>query len=276
LTSRPRRGRLPLVTLSSDVGAAYAAQMKAVLARSVDPGRVVDLAHDLTPHAVAEAAFVVRAMAVGFPPGTIHVVVVDPGVGGARIPVVVACAGGTALVGPDNGVLYPLAEALGEIRAYRIDPERLDHRRVGATFDGRDIFAPAAAALARGTPASRLGPRVEPTRFRLPAPNARGAKARGEVVHADRFGNLITNVPSTWLRPTTRSLRVTFAGRARTVPVASSYEALGPGSLGVLRSSFGTLEIAVAGGRASDRLRARPGAPIELAFEPGRRVRPGR
>ncbi len=263
--ARPR-GR-PLVTLASDLGAAYAAQMKAVLVRSVPPARIVDLAHDLPAHAVAEAAFVVRAMGVGFPPGTVHVVVVDPGVGGVRAPIVITCRDGSVLVGPDNGVLYPLAEALGVVRTHRIDPHHLPPSRIGTTFDGRDVFAPAAAALATGSSPASLGRAIEPTPYRLPRPKVNGRAAVGVVLHVDRFGDLITNVPSAWLPAGTTAVTVRLRGRARTLPVGTSYEQLGRGTLGVVPSSFGTLELSVAHGRAAVRLRA--GAGTELRFELG-------
>jgi S-adenosyl-L-methionine hydrolase (adenosine-forming) len=238
--------------------------MKAVLARSIDPGRLVDLAHDLPAHAIEEAAFVVRAMARGFPAGSIHVVVVDPGVGGSRLPIALACRDGSVVVGPDNGVLYPLADALGRPTAYRIDPARLGHARVGTTFDGRDVFAPAAALLADGASPARLGPRIVPRAYRLPAPTARAGALEGVVVHVDRFGNLITNLPSDTIPPGVPSFLVTIGRRRRRLPIATSYEALGPGRLGLLRSSFGTLELAVARARAADRLRAGVGTAVQL------------
>jgi len=125
--------------------------MKAVLLRSIPPGHVIDVTHDLPAHAVTEAAFVLRSIGEQFPAGTIHVAVVDPGVGSARVPLMVQCADGSVLVGPDNGILAPLAHALGRPRGFRIDPSRLGGGpREGTTFDGRDLFAPTAALLARG------------------------------------------------------------------------------------------------------------------------------
>ncbi len=266
----PARGLRPrLVTLTTDIGWAYAAQMKGVLARSVEPGRVVDLAHDLPAHGVGEAAFLLRAMALAFPRGTVHVAVIDPGVGGRRAPVVLDLRDGSRLVGPDNGVLYPLAEALGLRAGYAIDPDRLERDRVGTRFEGRDLFAPAAARLALGVAPARLGPPHAPTRYRLPAPVRGPAGARGEVLHVDRFGNLISNVPSDWCPADRRtvSLRV-GARRPSSRPRALSYEALGDGRLGVLGSSFGTLEVSVGRGRASDRLGVGVGARLELGWAP--------
>jgi len=274
---RPRRGPR-LITLTSDIGSAYAAQMKAVLARRRPPGTVVDLAHDLRPHAVGEAAFLLRAMAIGFPAGTVHVAVVDPGVGGRRAPIAVECADGSTLVGPDNGVLMPLAEALGRPRAYRIDPSRLEPRgRVGTTFDGRDLFAPTAGLLAEGTAARRLGRPIRPKRYSVPAARPLRGGARGEVVHEDRFGNLVTNIPTEWVPPGTTRVELRLGGGAtRTLPFGSSYEVLGRGRFGCLGSSFGLLEIAVAEGNAAQRLAASVGAAVEtrwLARTVGSRTR---
>jgi S-adenosyl-L-methionine hydrolase (adenosine-forming) len=257
---RPR-----LVTLTTDVGAAYAAQMKAVLAHAMPPLTVIDLAHDLRPHQIGEAAFVVRAMARGFPPGTIHVVVVDPGVGGRRASVVIATKDGSRLVGPDNGVLAPLAEALGGGRAFRLRPAA---PRVGSTFDGRDVFAPAALRLARGTPPARLGDPVRPRSFRLPEASRTSHGARGEILHRDRFGNLISNIPSDWVPRTVRVVSLRLRGRApRPVPFAQSYEELGRGRLGALPSSFGLLELAVGEGDAARRLRSTVGLRLALAWD---------
>jgi S-adenosyl-L-methionine hydrolase (adenosine-forming) len=263
-----RRRGPRLITLTSDIGSAYAAQMKAILARRRPPGTVVDLAHDLRPHAVGEAAFLLRSMAVGFPAGTVHVAVVDPGVGGTRAPIVVECADGSTLVGPDNGVLMPLAEALGRPKAFRILPERLEpHSRVGTTFDGRDLFAPVAAQLAEGVPARRLGRPMRPHRYAVPSARRSREGARGEVVHEDRFGNLVTNVPTEWIPTGIRTLRVRLAGASqRTMPFGTRYEEWGKGQAGALGSSFGLVEVAVAEGNAARRFRVTVGGAVELRW----------
>jgi len=261
---RPR-----LVTLASDVGAAYAAQMKAALIRDgVPPSRIVDLAHDLPAHGIREGAFLLREMARSFPPFCVHVAVVDPGVGGRRRAIVIETRRGPFLVGPDNGVLAPLADELGARRAFALGAgPRRSVDRVGTTFDGRDLFAPAAALLARGVRPSALGPPVTPTSLALPRPARTADGARGEVLHVDRFGNLITNVPSAWVGPGTVSLGVALGrSRARRVPWATSYESLGRGTVGALGSSFGLVELAVGEGRASDRLRAGVGARVRLRW----------
>ncbi|MCI4373519.1 MAG: SAM-dependent chlorinase/fluorinase [Thermoplasmata archaeon] len=268
---RTGRRRLPgLVTLTSDLGWEYAAQVKGALLRACPTVPLVDLTHELPRHRISEAAFILRAMATSFPPGTIHLAVVDPGVGGHRAPIAIRCGEGSVLVGPDNGVLAPLALALGRPVAYRLDPHRIEPRgRVGTTFDGRDLFAPAAARIARGEPLARLGTRAPFEDRRLPEALRAPRTAMGEVVHVDHFGNLISNVPSEWIPPRATGLTVSV-GRRKAVPVpwVTSYESLGRGRLGTLGSSFGTAEVAVATGRAALRLRARTGTALTFRWGP--------
>ena len=264
----PRRRPCRLVTLTSDLGSAYSAQMKAALvARGVPPRCILDLAHDLRAHGIREAAFLLRTMASSFPAYSVHVAVVDPGVGGRRQPVVVTTRAGPILVGPDNGVLSLLADELGFRSAHRIVRSRVGRSsRVGTTFDGRDLFAPAAALVARGTQPRALGPSTDFARVSIPAPTRRHGSMEGEVVHVDHFGNLITSLPSAWVSRGTQSVVLRLGSRRpQRVAWATSYEALGRGMLGALASSFGLVEIAVSEGRASDRLRAGTGTRVALA-----------
>ena len=251
------------------MGSAYAAQMKAALiAGGVPPARVIDLAHDLAPHGVREAAFLLREMARAFPPSSVHLAVVDPGVGGRRHAIAIETKTGPRLIGPDNGVLLPLAMELGIRAVHRVDPERLRRKPpVGTTFDGRDVFAPAAALLARGARVSALGPPTAPVPYSIPQAAKSRDGARGEVLHVDRFGNLITNVPSRWVGPEVRQLGLTTGRlRRRTVPWVTNYEVLGRGGVGALGSSFGLVEVAVGEGRAADRFRAEVGSTVVLAW----------
>lgn len=260
-----------LVTLSSDLGAAYAAQMKAVLARELPAGSVVELSHDLRAHDIGEAGFVVRAMADRFPAGSVHVVVVDPGVGGARSPVAVRCRDGSVLLGPNNGVLVPLADALGGEETYRIDRARLSAApRVGTTFDGRDLFAPAAARVATGTEPRRLGPRTTLYRPQERLARRTGEGAVGSIVHVDHFGSLITDVPTSWVPRGSAFVGARLGRTRRRLRFVASYEEGGRGHLVALGSSFGTLELAVGEGRAADRVSAGVGAPVRFVWRTGR------
>ena len=259
-----------IVTLTTDIGAAYAAQMKAVLYRSLRAGQVVDLTHDLRPHAIGEAAFVLRQIARGFPAGTVHVAVIDPGVGGRRNPVAIRTADGSTLVGPDNGVLSPLCDALGGGRAYRLRAQRPGSGEWprSATFDGRDLFAPAAARLARGASKRSNGDPTTHVSQELPRPVRHVGGVQGRVAHVDRFGNLITDVPTAWLPVAVRSVVVRLGNAAgRRVPRARVYEEIGRrGAAAVLGSSFGTLEVSRREASAAERFRGRAGQRVRMTW----------
>jgi S-adenosyl-L-methionine hydrolase (adenosine-forming) len=258
-----------LVTLTTDIGWAYAAQMKGVLARTLSPGTIVDLAHDLPPHAVEEAAFLLRHMAATFPRGTVHVAIIDPGVGGPRAAVAVECRDGSLLVGPDNGVLAPLAAHFGVRRVVRLTRREAGDRE-GATFDGRDLFAPAAARLASGTPLRALGPPATLAPLDVPVPMVTPDELRGRIVHVDRFGNLITDLPAE-MGPREGAKVPVRLGRRRPMMLrrVRSYVGTAVGETALIGSSFGLLEVSVREGNASDRYRARTG----LAVTIGRRAR---
>jgi len=247
--------RRRIVTLTTDLGSAYAAQMKAVLYRSLPPGHIVDIAHDLPAHGIDEASFLLRHIGAAFPKGSVHVAVVDPGVGGARAAVAVGCADGSFLVGPDNGVLYPLADHLGIRSVVRIDPARANPgHAVSATFEGRDVFAPAAARLATGATLRSLGRPHALSRHPLPEPHWEGSWAYGVILHIDRFGNAITNLPTGWFPEIPSTLRLGLGRRTRILPRRRTYSELAPRAIGVLGSSFGTLEVSAREGRAVTRL----------------------
>ncbi len=260
-----------VVTLTTDIGWAYAAQVKGVLLRALGPGRVVDLAHDLPAHGIAEAAFLLRHLGATFPPGTVHLAIVDPGVGGTRAPVAIACRDGSSLVGPDNGLLDPLARHLGVRAVVRLDRSKVrGPGGASATFDGRDLFAPAAARLANGAALRSLGGPATLTPLPVVAPRAGRFGHLGRVQHIDAFGNIITDLPPSAAPPFGALAQVRFGrGRSVTLPVRRVYEEVAPGTPLLLVSSFGLLEIALRTGRAADRFRVRVGDRVLL-----RSVRP--
>jgi S-adenosyl-L-methionine hydrolase (adenosine-forming) len=259
----------PLVTLTTDVGDVYAAQMKAMLYRRLPAGSVVDLTHALQAHGVPEAAFLLLHMAQRFPVGTVHVAVVDPGVGSERAPLGVATANGTLLVGPDNGLLWPLAAALGSPHAFRLDPDRVAARAtIAPTFEGRDLFAPAAALLASGTSLEFLGSPIEPQKYEIPAASVEPGRIDGVVLHIDRFGNLITNVPSSEGPMLGAELTVRIAREpARRGFRRRTYADIVPSGWGVLGSSFGYLEVSCRERSAARRFGARVGDRVRLTWK---------
>lgn len=258
----------PLVTLTTDLGDVYAAQLKAVLYQRLPAGTVVDLTHNLSAHRIPEAAFLLRHMAARFPAGTVHLAVVDPGVGGSRAPAGIATRDGSVLVGPDNGLLWPLAVALGDPRAYRLDPARVASRSaISPTFEGRDLFAPAAALLASGASLEFLGTPFDATPYEIPVPREVRGGREGEILHVDRFGNLITNLP-TAEGPALGEAVAVRIGRApaRRGTRHRTYSDLRPGGWGVLVSSFGYLEISCREHSASRRFDAHVGDRVRFAW----------
>jgi len=230
--------------------------------------RVVDLSHDIPLGNVARAAFILEAAAPDFAPGTIHLAVVDPGVGTRRRALVVS-ARGQLFVGPDNGLLeWALADPGARVHAIG-EAENL-RRPVSPTFHGRDVFAPIAARLARGAAVEDLGPAVtDPIRLPLSVPHLEGSELVGRVMLIDRFGNALTNL-------TAQSLARAFAGVAEArleVRVADrtlrglsrTYEEAPRGTLVALLGSSRRLEIAQVGGDAATRLGLGEGDEVRVA-----------
>ncbi|HET6343353.1 MAG TPA: SAM-dependent chlorinase/fluorinase, partial [Myxococcota bacterium] len=180
---------LPLITLLTDFGwgSSYVAQLKGVILSSLPEARVVDVSHAVTQHGIREGELLLRGTAFAFPQGTVHVAVVDPGVGGARRPIAVASRG-MWFVGPDNGLLAgPLAQR--GARAVVLDRDDLFRKPVAPTFHGRDIFAPVACELAAGLTLEDVGsPLTNPVASTLPAPVLDATHVLGETLLADRFG----------------------------------------------------------------------------------------
>ncbi len=243
----------PIITLLSDFGSLYPAQMKgAILSRAKDV-TLVDLAHDIPPQDVRAGAFALMVAARAFPGGTIHLAVVDPGVGTDRLGLVVE-SGGHFFVGPDNGLLIPAARSLGEPTTWMIDPGFAEG--AAPTFAGRDVFAPAAAMLASGARAESFGPRVEPVSLDFGEAGRLGDGIETEVIYVDGFGNLILNAREIpWDRMEVLGRRLK---RVRTYAEAGGDEPL------ITIGSHEFAEIAVNGGSARDLFGLSPGDRILL------------
>ncbi|HEX9564462.1 MAG TPA: SAM-dependent chlorinase/fluorinase [Gemmatimonadaceae bacterium] len=234
----------PVITLLTDFGTAdgYVAEMKGVLLSAAPGTEVIDLSHEVAPHDVDAARLAVARYWHRFPEGVVHLVVIDPGVGTGRAAVAVSSER-RFLVGPDNGVLSPaLLRPGAQVVELPVSPD------AAPTFHGRDVFAPAAAALARGAAFESLGARLaEPTIRRTPEP-VREADGwiRGEVIAIDRFGNAVTNL----MCRTAGQVRI----GTRPVPMVRTYGDGTPGEAIALVGSSGLLEIAVRNGSAADSL----------------------
>ena len=257
-----------IVTLLSDFGTTdgYVAALKGVIL-SVNPRLVVvDVTHEVPPQDIRSGAFTLAQVAPMFPPGTVHVAVVDPGVGSDRRPLLVLSSG-QAFVGPDNGLLSRAAAAPREVRHltrphwWRPSPSR--------TFQGRDLFAPAAAHLASGWAAEDAGPVItDPVELCLPEPVVQSGGLSGEVVHADRFGNLVTNIGARHLAGRDpAALQIAIAGF--TIPgLSATFADVAPGELLAYVGSDGLLEVGRRGGDARHYLGAPRGTAIRVDLGP--------
>jgi S-adenosylmethionine hydrolase len=236
---------MPILTLLTDFGTAdsYAAEVRGVLLSAVPGATLVDVSHEVAPGAVRTAAYLLGRSWRRFPAGTVHLVVVDPGVGTPRA-ALAAGHEGHRFVGPDNGALTPILEGAEVV-------ELAPGAEASATFHGRDVFAPAAAALANGAALAALGNPPASPPFLLPAPERRydGKTLLGTVVHVDRFGNLVTDLtPDLLSRATTFHVEDSAAG-----PLRRTFADVPNGGLVAYVGSGGTVEVAVRGGSAARR-----------------------
>ncbi|MGQ9489901.1 MAG: SAM hydrolase/SAM-dependent halogenase family protein [Anaerolineae bacterium] len=254
---------MAIITLTTDFGLAdgYVGIMKGVILDIVADVHLVDISHDIMPQDVRQAGFILSYAVPYFPVGTVHLAVVDPGVGSSRRPLLVTTPQ-ASFVGPDNGLFTFALEQPGA-QAWVLDRPQYWLPAVSRTFHGRDIFAPVAAHRARGLPPEELGsPVADAVRLEPLLPQRAGnRRIVGHVVHIDRFGNLITNVPAAWLADGDWVCEI--AGR-RIMHLSETYNAARPGELLALISSSGTLEVALREGSAARALGIGAGQTLEL------------
>src|SRR3989304_10208094 len=195
-----------IITLTTDFGLKdyYVGAMKGVIL-SINPDVIItDITHEIVSQDVFKAAFILRNFYHYFPQGTIHIVVVDPGVGSRRKPIVVQ-GDNYIFLGPDNGIFTFIYSEFKSVKAIKISNPKYILLKGGSTFDGRDVFAPAAAHLSLGVPADDLGGQVrKPLKLQIKEQVVRGSEIIGEVIYIDSFGNLITNIPAQLIKPKSR------------------------------------------------------------------------
>jgi S-adenosylmethionine hydrolase len=254
-----------LITLTTDFGSRdwFVGTLKGVIYKLAPRTTVVDITHEINPGDIRSAAFAVAAAFRYFPSGTVHLVVVDPGVGSKRATLAVQTEH-EYFVGPDNGVLSLALSQASMRAAHRLENKRLFLPEMSRTFHGRDVFAPAAAHLSRGKPLAQLGPATRAIKkLRWPQPKL-SAPITGEVVYIDRFGNAITNLPNS-IASKVVGLR---AGSSRLIAIGSHYQQVKVGKPIVVPGSVGYLEIAINGGDAAKKLRLRVGLKISAFLCP--------
>ena len=265
--SRRRRALPPLITLTTDFGRRdpYVAAIKGVLLSACPDAQLIDLTHEIAPQDVLEGALFLAAALPYFPADTVHVAVVDPGVGGDRRAIAVS-AGGQRVVCPDNGLLTLFAREHSIDEARQISNPAFMRDHVSATFHGRDVFAPAAARLACGAPLEALGPKLNGVvELDIPSPRKTADRVTGEVMHIDRYGNAISNIHRSDVGSAT--VRAVLAG-GRTLGALSRTFADAPQDEPLAYfESTGHLALAINRGDASAVLGLRRGDAIELLIE---------
>lgn len=247
----------PVITLLTDFGPRdpYVGMMKGVIL-SINPKvSLIDISHEVRAGSIAEAARILQEICPFFPEKTIHLVVVDPGVGSERRPIV-ANAANQFFVGPDNGLFWPVIANHEDAKAFHLNRQEFFLSRVSKTFHGRDIFAPVAAHLSLGVDPSLMGSPVEdPVQANLSRPLRQGDFLIGQVVRVDRFGNLITNICRDELEGLVEGDRTIIrVGGLVIEGLMSTYTKADKGALLALIDSSDCLEIAVNSGRACDLL----------------------
>jgi S-adenosylmethionine hydrolase len=257
----------PPVTLLTDFGAEdyFVAAMKGVLLARAPGAPLVDVTHHVPPQDVATAAFLLLAVYRDFPPGTVHLAVVDPGVGSARRPLAVTAAG-QRFVGPDNGIFSYVLDREPDARVFHLDRPRAFRHPVSTTFHGRDVFAPVAGALAAGADPAELGREVrDPVRLEpIGVRRAAEGTLEGRVLHVDHFGNCVTSVAA---GDVPGGLEAGFRlrlGGGEVRALRTHYAGAPPGEPFAVWGSAGFLEVSVNGASAAARLGVRRGDPVTL------------
>ncbi len=264
----------PIISLLSDFGFKdpYVAEMKAVILSICRDALIIDISHEIEKFNVQMGAFILAQAAPYFPKGTIHVAVVDPGVGTERRPIIVETER-NLYVGPDNGLLILAAQNEGIKCIREITNPKYMLKKVSRTFHGRDIFSPAAAYLAKGAKPSEFGPVIEdPVKPSFSVPEIRKETIIGEVIHIDEFGNLITNISEENLKEFRisegKNLHIQLGDRRLILKLCSSYDEAPRNAPLSIIGGTGFLEISVNRGNASKILDAKIGTPIILTHLP--------
>lgn len=256
----------PVITLMTDFGLRdhYVAAMKGVILGIAPAARIVDVTHEVSSYEVAEAAYLLAQTWVCYPKKTVHVIVVDPGVGSMRRPILAEVAG-HRFVAPDNGVLTSILTTPG-CKVRHVTAEKYFRKPVSQTFHGRDIFSPVAAHLAAGVASARMGPLIDNylrLTFERPQRTARRGWT-GAILHVDHFGNIVTNISAADFPQIEQQAFEIAVGFRIVEKLARSYAEMPAGELFAIIGSSGYVEISVNQDSAARILGCETGAPVEL------------
>jgi S-adenosylmethionine hydrolase len=242
--------------------------MKAV-ALSMTDARIVDITHDISPHNIPEGAFILQTSVSYFPRGTVHVAVVDPGVGGSRRGIVIT-TNSQILVGPDNGLLLPAARQLGNFNVYEISNPDFMLNPVSNTFHGRDVFTPIAAHILNGVLFEEIGSIIQDyVQLDFGEYEITGKTAMGKVIYIDHFGNIITNIDGFKLKQFLnfdKKIMLFIGDKQQELSFVQSYSFVKKGELLSTIGSSNLFEIALSQGDASKKLGVKPNDGVKILF----------
>ncbi|MCK9419424.1 MAG: SAM-dependent chlorinase/fluorinase [Nitrospirae bacterium] len=260
-----------IITLTTDYGSkdGFAASMKGVIFKTNPQAQIVDISNEISPQDIWEAAYILRSAYSHFPKGTVHLAVVDPGVGSGRKPII-AVTESYYFVGPDNGVFSLIYQEAERIRVHHITSAHYFLPKPGPTFHGRDIFAPVAGWLSKGIASGNFGEEItDYMKLNIPAPKTTPNGIEGHIVHIDRYGNIITNITYEDIKalfPEGVDLGVTSVSLAgKDIKGLSKYYAeSAPGAPGAIINSSGALEIFMFKQNAKTALSVKRGEAVRL------------
>lgn len=259
---------MKILTFLTDFGlkSSYVSQMKGV-ALSLTDAVIVDITHEITPHDILEGAFTLRASTPYFPPGTVHVAVVDPGVGTDRKGIVVTTPT-QILVGPDNGLLIPAAQHLGNFVVYEIQNQDILLKSISNTFHGRDIFTPVAAHILNGLLFEEIGPIIKNYKvLDFGKTEITNQRIIGKIIYIDSFGNIVTNIDGDILKKHfdfNKKIKIYIVRKRREIFFVKSYGFVEKGELLGTIGSSNLFEISINQGNAKEKLGVKVGDEIKI------------
>jgi len=255
-----------IITLLTDFGVSdyYTGAIKGVILAANPSANIVDITHEIPPQDIETAAFVLLSCYRDFSPGTIHVCVVDPGVGSARRPILIS-AGNWFFIGPDNGLFSYVLDREKEFAAFHLNEARYFRQPLSTTFHGRDIFTPVAAELSKGTTPESFGPRIyDPVRLPSLQPAvSKNGNFKARIIHIDTFGNCVTNLERSLLNGA--DIKEISVKQRKIRTIAESYTEKNSGLLGIWGSA-GFLELSVRNGSAAKMLKAKRGDIVKVSL----------
>ena len=255
-----------MITLTSDFGLKdpYVAEMKGVILTINPKAALIDITHDIEKFNIRMAAFMLASAAQYFPEGTVHLAVVDPGVGTQRRAILIQTKKGF-FVGPDNGILILAAQSQGIEHVYQLTNPKFMLPKISSTFHGRDIFAPAAAHLEKGVQPIEFGPEInDPIKPEFAKVKRRNDSLIGEVMHIDGFGNIITNINEKTVQNYAKKVNVELPSISLKLTFGKAYAQAKPKEPIVLIGSHGFMEIALNQGSAAEKFHAKAGDKIAV------------